>query len=50
MGAIYWTGSAIFGGKHREHDPDLGQLWPLLDIATTLDPNLIVATISAPRF
>jgi hypothetical protein len=44
MGAIYWTRAVqYFGGKHREHDPDLGQLWPLLDIATTLDPNLIVA-------
>ena len=44
MGAIYWTRAVqYFGGKHREHDPDLGQLWPLLDIATTLDPNLIIA-------
>jgi hypothetical protein len=44
MGAIYWTRAVqYFGGKHREHDPNLGQLWPLLDIATTLDPNLIVA-------
>jgi tetratricopeptide (TPR) repeat protein len=44
MGAIYWTRAVqYFGGKHREHDQNLGQLWPLLDIATTLDPNLIVA-------
>ncbi len=44
MGAIYWTRAVqYFGGKHREQDRDLGQLWPLLDIATTLDPNLIAA-------
>src|SRR5579864_9361817 len=44
MGAIYWTRAVqYFGGKHVAHDPNLDQLWPLLDIATTLDPNLIVA-------
>jgi hypothetical protein len=44
MGAIYWTRAVqYFGGKHFAHDPNLDQLWPLLDIATTLDPNLIIA-------
>lgn len=44
MGAIYWTRAVqYFGGKHQAHDQNLDQLWPLLDIATTLDPNLIVA-------
>jgi tetratricopeptide (TPR) repeat protein len=44
MGAIYWTRAVqYFGGKHFAHDSNLDQLWPLLDIATTLDPNLIVA-------
>jgi hypothetical protein len=44
LGAIYWTRAVqYFGGKHQEHNSNLGQLWPLLDIATTLDPNLIVA-------
>jgi len=44
MGAIYWTRAVqYFGGKHYAHEQNLDQLWPLLDIATTLDPNLIVA-------
>jgi hypothetical protein len=44
MGAIYWTRAVqYFGSKHFAHDSNLDQLWPLLDIATTLDPNLIVA-------
>ena len=44
MGAIYWTRAVqYFGGKHFAHDPNLDQLWPLLNIATTLDPNLIIA-------
>jgi len=44
MGAIYWTRAVqYFGGKHQEHNQNLDQLWPLLDIATTLDPNLLVA-------
>jgi tetratricopeptide (TPR) repeat protein len=44
MGAIYWTRAVqYFGGKHQAHDQSLDQLWPLLDIATTLDPNLLVA-------
>jgi tetratricopeptide (TPR) repeat protein len=44
MGAMYWTRAVqYFGGKHYAHDQNYDQLWPLLDIATTLDPNLIVA-------
>jgi hypothetical protein len=44
LGAIYWTRAVqYFGGKHQAHDSNLGQLWPLLDIATTLDPNLTIA-------
>jgi len=44
MGAIYWTRAVqYFGAKHFAHDSNLDQLWPLLDIATTLDPNLIIA-------
>jgi hypothetical protein len=44
LGAIYWTRAVqYFGGKHQEHNSNLEQLWPLLDIATTLDPNLTVA-------
>jgi tetratricopeptide (TPR) repeat protein len=44
LGAIYWTRVVqYFGAKHHAGDQNLDQLWPLLDIATTLDPNLLVA-------
>ncbi len=44
VGAIYWTRAVqYYGEKHRLHQTNLEELWPLLDIATTLDPNLIVA-------
>ena len=44
MGAIYWTRAVqYYGEKHRLHERGLDLLWPLLDIATTLDPNLLVA-------
>ena len=44
MGAIYWTRAVqYYGEKHRLHDQNLELLWPLLDITTTLDPNLIAA-------
>ena len=44
MGAIYWTRAVqYYGEKHRLHAPGLDLLWPLLDITTTLDPNLLVA-------
>ena len=44
MGAIYWTRVVqYFGAKHFAGDQNLDQLWPLLDISTSLDPNLLVA-------
>ena len=44
MGAIYWTRAVqYYGEKHRLRQRGLDLLWPLLDIATTLDPNLVVA-------
>jgi hypothetical protein len=44
VGAIYWTRVVqYYGEKHRLHDRNLELLWPLLDITTTLDPNLIAA-------
>jgi len=44
MGAIYWTRAVqYYGEKHRLGDQNLELLWPLLDITTTLDPQLIVA-------
>ncbi len=44
MGAIYWTRAVqYFGEKHRLHQTKLELLWPLLDIATTLDPYLMPA-------
>jgi tetratricopeptide (TPR) repeat protein len=44
MGAIYWTRAVqYYGEKHYLGDQNLELLWPLLDISSTLDPNLIVA-------
>jgi tetratricopeptide (TPR) repeat protein len=44
MGAIYWTRAVqYFGEKHQARNQNLDELWPLLDIATTLDPDLLVA-------
>jgi len=44
MGAIYWTRAVqYYGEKHHMKDQNLELLWPLLDISSTLDPNLIVA-------
>jgi len=44
MGAIYWTRVVqYFGEKHRLHQTNLELLWPLLDIATTVDPHLMPA-------
>ncbi len=41
---LYWTRVVqYYGYKRAQHDPNLELLWPLLDITTTLDPNLIVA-------
>jgi len=42
--AIYWTRAVqYFGEKRRLRQGNYDLLWPLLDIATTLDPNLLVA-------
>jgi hypothetical protein len=44
MGAVYWTRVVqYFGEKHRLHQTNLELLWPLLDVATTLDPELVPA-------
>jgi tetratricopeptide (TPR) repeat protein len=44
MGAIYWTRAVqYYGEKHRLHEGNLELLWPLLDVATTLDPQLLPA-------
>jgi len=44
VGAMYWTRAVqYYGEKHRLQQKNLELLWPLLDITTTLDPNLIVA-------
>ncbi len=41
---IYWTRAVqYYGGKVRDHDPNFELLMPLLDITTTLDPQLLVA-------
>jgi hypothetical protein len=41
---LYWTRAVqYYGDKRARHDPNLDLLWPLLDVATTLDPHLIVA-------
>ena len=44
MADFYWTRVVQFyGNNHVRGGEDLEQLWPLLDITTTLDPNLIPA-------
>ena len=44
MADFYWTRVVQFyGNKHVRGDANLAELWPLLDITTTLDPNLIPA-------
>lgn len=44
MAAVYWTRAVqYYGEKHRLHQTNLELLWPLLDIATTLDPQIIPA-------
>ena len=44
MAALYWTRVVqYYGEKHRLHQANLELLWPLLDIATTLDPQIIPA-------
>lgn len=44
MADVYWTRVVQFyGNKHVRGNANLELLWPLLDITTTLDPNLLVA-------
>jgi tetratricopeptide (TPR) repeat protein len=41
---IYWTRAVqYYGNKHVRGQANLELLWPLLDITTTLDPNLLVS-------
>jgi hypothetical protein len=41
---LYWTRVVqYYGYKHATGQTNLELLWPLLDVTTTLDPNLIVA-------
>jgi tetratricopeptide (TPR) repeat protein len=41
---LYWTRVVqYYGDKAVRHDANLELLWPLLDVTTTLDPNLLVA-------
>ena len=41
---IYWTRAVqYYGNKHLRGQANLELLWPLLDITTTLDPNLVIA-------
>src|SRR6202521_4265582 len=44
VASIYWTRVVqYYGNKHVRGQANLESLWPLLDITTTLDPNLLVA-------
>ena len=44
MADLYWTRVVqYYGDKAVRHDPHFELLWPLLDVTTTLDPNLLVA-------
>ena len=41
---VYWTRAVqYYGNKRLGEDTNLESLWPLLNVATTLDPNLIPA-------
>ena len=41
---LYWTRAVqYYGGKKLTRDRNLDSLWPLLDLATTLDRNLLPA-------
>lgn len=41
---LYWTRVVqYYGGKQANRQANLELLWPLLDVTTTLDPNLLVA-------
>jgi tetratricopeptide (TPR) repeat protein len=42
VAAIYWTRAVqYYGNKKVNEDTNLASLWPLLDVTTALDPNLI---------
>jgi hypothetical protein len=44
MADIYWTRVVqYYGDKRARHDANFELLWPLLDVTTTLDPDLLVA-------
>jgi len=44
MADLYWTQVVqYYGDKSVRHDANFELLWPLLDVTTTLDPNLVVA-------
>jgi hypothetical protein len=44
MADLYWTRVVqYYGDKAQRRDPNFELLWPLLDVSTTLDPNLLVA-------
>ncbi len=44
MADVYWTRVVqYYGDKRVRKDADFESLWPLLDLTTTLDPNLIPA-------
>jgi hypothetical protein len=44
MADLYWTQAVqYYGTKRLKNKKGLDLLWPMLDIATTLDPNLIPA-------
>src|SRR5437667_198043 len=48
---IYWTRAVqYFGGKHRDQSMRYDLLYPLLDITTDLDPQLIEAYQSGSVF
>jgi hypothetical protein len=44
MADVYWTRVVqYYGSKDERREQNLDSLWPLLDLATTLDPNLLPA-------
>lgn len=44
MADVYWTRVVqYFGSKRERREQSLDSLWPLLDVSTTLDPNLVPA-------
>jgi hypothetical protein len=44
MADLYWTRAVqYYGNKHATQQANIDLLWPLLDVTTTLDPNLIIA-------